>query len=174
MFDQTIQETAHWAVSVQPGDVVLFKFPVRQAGDGDSPKIRPCLVLEVHNHFGQTRLTLAFGTSVPESKNRGYEIPVTHPDDVRAAGLKRATRFVGARLISVAPTNPGFEVGGTTGSPIIGRLPANRLDRMNDVRARLHAEHDLAAERRRRRHREAPTVERRRRKILAHQPSSAA
>jgi len=174
MFDQITHETAHWADTVQRGDVVLFRFPIRLPGDGDSPKIRPCLVLEADEWFGERRLTLAFGTSVPDSKNRGYEIPITHPDDIRASGLRRATRFVAALLVSVAPNNPGFDIGGPAASPVIGHLPSGRLERMEHVRSRLHAEHDIAAERRRKRQRTAPTVERRRRKILTHRPTSAA
>ena len=166
MFDQTEDETGHWADEIQRGNVVLFRFPIRRAGEGEGPKVRPCLVLEVEELSG--------GTSVPESKNRGYEIPVTHVEDIRAAGLKRATRFIGARLISVAPENAGFDVGGPISSPVIGRLSPNRMERLDWVRARLHAEHDIATERRRRRFGRGPTVERRRRKILVHSPSSAA
>ena len=174
MFDQTEVETGHWADEIRRGDVVLFRFPIRHAGECESPKVRPCLVLEVEEWVGGKRLTLAYGASVPDSSNRGYEIPVSFPDDIRAAGLKRGTRFIGARLISVAPGNAGFDVGGPAASPVIGRLSPNRMERLDWVRARLHAEHDIATERRRRRVRRGPTVERRRRKILVYSPSSAA
>lgn len=173
MFDQTINETTHWADDIRRGDIVLFRFPIRRAGKGEVPKVRPCLVLEVEDRFGEKRLTLAYGTSAPTAANRGYEIPVTHAEDVRAAGLRRATRFVGGRLLSVSPDHPGFRTNSTIAAPVIGRLTPNRVERMNHVRARLHAEHDIAADRRRRRVR-APMVERRRRKTLATRPTTAA
>ncbi|MCB1347122.1 MAG: hypothetical protein KDK11_00175 [Maritimibacter sp.] len=174
MFDQDSRETAHWANEIKRGDVVLFRYPIRNPRAEETPKTRPCLVLEIDERFGTKRLTLAYGTSVPSSANRGYEIPVTLPDDMRAAGLKRATRFVGARLLSVSPDNPGFSLGSRSRSPIIGRLSHNRIERMDWIRARLHAERDIAAERRGKRTRNAPTVVRRRRKILAHLPRTAA
>jgi len=153
---------------------VLFRFPIRFAGEGDERKVRPCLILEVEEWLGEKRLTLAYGSSAPTAANRGYEIPVTHAEDIRAAGLKRASRFVGARLLSVSPGNSGFSLGAKSKSPVIGRLTPDRLERMNHVRARLHAEHDIAAERRRKRQSTAPTVERRRRKKLAQHPNTAA
>ena len=162
MFDQMTHEAAYWADDVQRGDIVLFKFPVRHPGLGDEPKVRPCLVLEVEMHGDHKRLVLAYGTSAATPANRGYEIAITHVSDLQAAGLKRATRFVGARLLSVSPDHTGFDVGGTE-PPIIGRLPANRIERMNWVRARIHAERDIAADRRAERRKVGPVVEPRRR-----------
>ena len=125
MFDQMTQyptqETADWADNVQRGDIVLFRFPIRM-GDDEAPKIRPCLVLEVEEHGGRKRLTLAYGTSAATPANRGYEIAVTHVDDCHAAGLTRATRFVGARLVNVSPDHLGFDVGGTLPPVIAGRM----------------------------------------------------
>ena len=69
MFDQTEVETGHWADEIRRGDVVLFRFPIRHAGECESPKVRPCLVLEVEEWVGGIRLTLAYGTSVPDSSN---------------------------------------------------------------------------------------------------------
>ncbi|MGI3167130.1 hypothetical protein [Pseudooceanicola sp. 200-1SW] len=177
MLDQntpdTTEETADWAKTVQRGDIVLFKFPIRLAGEGDKPKVRPCLVLEVDGDGGERRIVLAYGTSASTPANRGYEIAITHVADLRAAGLNRATRLVGARLLSVSPKHSGFNVGGA-GSPVVGRLTGNRLERMQRVRARLHAEHDIAAERRSECGRKPVTVEyRARRKTLKARKAAA-
>ena len=140
-----------WADEIRRGYVVVFRVPIRRAGEGESPKLRPCVVLDVAAWVGGKGLTLAYGASLPDRQNRGSEIPVTYPDDIRAAGLRRATRFIGARLISVAPGNAGFDVGGPAASPVIGRLSPNRMQRLDRVRVGLHAENDIATERRRRR-----------------------
>jgi hypothetical protein len=52
-------------------------------------------------------------------------------------------------LLSVSPDNAGFRISITIASPVIERLTPNRAERMNHVRARLLAEHDIASDRRR-------------------------
>jgi hypothetical protein len=161
MFDQLSKATAHWADHVRPGDVVLFRFPVPfpQTRDGE-PSIRPCLVVEIDDLGEERRLVLAYSTTATTRSNGGYEIAVTHVADLQTAGLRRATRFIGTRLLSVSPSHTGFDVGGS-GAPVVGRLIGSRLERMQWVRARLHAEHDIAADRRRERSEAPVTVERR-------------
>jgi hypothetical protein len=160
MFDQITQKPAHWADHVRPGDVVLFKFPVAfpQTRDG-KPGVRPCLVVEVDDHGEERRLVLAYSTTATTRSNGGYDIAITHVADLQTAGLRRATRFIGTRLLSVSPNHVGFDVGGS-GAPVVGHLTGSRLERMQAVRARLHAEHDIAADRRRERSEARVTVER--------------
>ena len=76
MFDQTTQETAHWADDIQRGDIVLFRFPARdsQAADG-LPVARPCLVMEVDGEGENRRLVLAYGTSRIAVSSTGGAIP---------------------------------------------------------------------------------------------------
>ena len=161
MFDQITKATAHWADHVRPGDVVLFRFPVPfpQTRDG-KPGVRPCLVVEVDAHGDERRLVLAYSTTATTASNAGYDIAITHVADLQTAGLHRATRFIGSRLLSVSPNHVGFDVGGS-GAPVVGHLTGSRLERMQWVRARLHAEHDIAADRRRERSEAPVTVERR-------------
>ncbi|SEJ52120.1 hypothetical protein SAMN05421762_1184 [Pseudooceanicola nitratireducens] len=148
MFDHKTEETAHWADDIQRGDIVLFRFPVRnsQAADG-LPVARPCLVMEVDGEGENQRLVLAYGTSRIAATNTGYDIAVKGVE-LRAAGMTRPTRFIGARLLSVSPNHSGLMTG-DLGTPLVGRLTGKSLDRMHWVRGRLHAEHDIAAERRR-------------------------
>lgn len=151
MFDQTHATTtpaAAWHETVQRGDVVLFAFPVVLAGEGDRPKIRPCLVMEVERAETGTRITLAYGTSAMTKANRGYEVRIRQPVEMAHAGLDAPTRFVGARRLEVSVHATGFAASARTDSPVIGRLAEAGLERMNAVRARIQADRDIAAERR--------------------------
>ncbi|ABA81573.1 hypothetical protein GQF56_21720 [Rhodobacter sphaeroides] len=142
-----------WRQTLAVGDVVAFRFPVADV-EGGLPKTRPCLVLEVDTVFGERRVTLAYGTTVPGGRNRGYEVRVSDPLALAAAGLHRPTRFVAQRRITVSPDNPGFAVCRNLKTPRIGRLAKSEMDRLQAVRARLHAEADIAADRRAERRRE--------------------
>ena len=151
MFDHTTHVAANWAEHVQPGYVVLFRFPVRypQTKDG-APMTRPCLVLEVDGENASRRLVLAYGTTSTSVSHTGYDIRLTRLSDLKSAGLKRPTRFIGARLLSVSPNHDGFPIG-MTGTPVTGRLSDAPWERMQRVRARLHAEHGIAVEHQRER-----------------------
>lgn len=155
-----------WQDRLSHGDVVAFRFPVADE-DGAPPKSRPCLVLDVVTIAGTTLVTLAYGTTAQSDANRGCEIHVTRPEAMRAAGVHRPTRFVGARRITVSVDHSGFAAN-RAGTPVIGRLGAPEFERLNAVRARIHAEADMAAERHatrrreRRRSPEHPIIEHRR------------
>jgi len=144
MFDQSISETEAWQDILSRGDIVLFPFPVVESGL-DAAKTRPCLVLDVEVHGGNRRAALAYGTSAQTAANRGYEIWVKRQSSMAVAGLYRPMRFVGSRRISVALCHAGFKLG-EQGSPVIGQLDDYLLKRMNAVRARMQAEHDIAME----------------------------
>lgn len=166
MFDHTFHGAADWADHVQPGDVLLFRFPVRypQTIDG-LPRTRPCLVLEVDGENASRKLVLAYGTTATSVSHSGYDIRVTRLSDIRNAGLKRPTRFIGARLLSVSPNHEGFHIG-MTGTPVTGRLEEAPWERMQWVRARLHAEHDIAVEHQRERSSTPVAVEHRMRRTM--------
>lgn len=144
-----------WQQALSRGDIVRFRFPIRKPRtSGERPKLRPCLVLELFDVAGSRFATLAYGTSTDTRANRGREVFVTHPDALAEAGLEKPTRFVCARLISVSLDHPGFEIEPPATTPVIGRLDNALTERMNAVRARLHAEADIAAEAREQRRRE--------------------
>ena len=134
-----------WPDHVQSGDVVRFRFPVAEE-DGETPKLRPCLVLETGMMNGRRSVTLAYGTGAPAKGKYGYEVIVKGKASMRAAGLTKPTRFVCIRRVTVTTEHRGFEP--LCRTPVIGRLVAPLLQRMDAVRARLWAEHDIAAERR--------------------------
>lgn len=134
-----------WPDDIQRGDVVRFRFSIAEE-DGEAPKLRPCLVLEIGTLNGHRFVTLAYGTGAPAKGKYGYEIIVKGKPSMRAAGLTKPTRFVAIRRITVSTEHHGFEP--LCGTPVIGRLDASLLQRMDAVRARLWAEHDIAADRR--------------------------
>ncbi len=134
-----------WISELSWGDIVSFRFPVD--GGGELPKKRPCLVLDTLTSGGKRYAVLAYGTSVRSSSNSGYEVRLGAQDAIEA-GLHRATRFIGARRLTVSLDHDGFVAPDTSGNPIIGRLSGSAFDRMNAVRGRIHAETDIAAEHR--------------------------
>ncbi|NIZ63060.1 hypothetical protein DL239_19010 [Sedimentitalea sp. CY04] len=68
-----------------------------------------------------------------------------------AAGLHRPTRFICYRKISVSLKHNGFVCNRTTESAVFDSLSGPEFERMNQVRARLQAEADIAADHRERR-----------------------
>lgn len=143
-FVEQAQPVRPWTETLSHGDIVSFRFPIADE-NGAAPKARPCLVLDIEEREGLHLVTLAYGTSAEGRANRGYEIRVACPEDAAAAGLDRPTRFVGARRLIVSLAHPGFHVSRSLGTPVIGRLPGIALARMHRVRARIHAERDIAA-----------------------------
>ncbi len=141
-------ETPNWQEALGIGDVVSYRFPVAEEDGTATPKIRPCLVLDLVSVAGSSFAQLAYGTTSSTTANCGYEIPVQSQKALKTAGLHQRTRFVGARRLLVPLDAPGFVAGGPAGTPVLGRLDENACKRMNEIRARIHAEADIAADRR--------------------------
>lgn len=121
-----------WADQVQPGTIVLFRFPERD--DGLAGKRRPCLVLGMRQGPTGLRIALAYGTSAETTANRGFDLRIKSERDCRGAGLTRPSRFVIARRITVPADDPRFDTG-AHGSPIIGNLPGNRMTEFSTLMA---------------------------------------
>lgn len=141
----TPMATTPWADTLQRGDVVMFRFP---CADDGPVKPRPCLVVEVDRLGGYTFIELAYGTTAQTKANRGYEVHIYTDVGMALAGLRQPTRFVCARRVMVAPFHRDFATTRRNPSPVIGRLDDAGIERMNGIRARIHAEQDIAAERR--------------------------
>ncbi|WP_180325259.1 hypothetical protein [Cereibacter azotoformans] len=123
-------------------------------GQNHPVKKRPCLVLEVQDTGPARRITLAYGTTVPGGRNRGYEVRITQAEALRASNLREPTRFIGSRQLCVSAAHPGFAVSRRLKTARIGRLTGAEFERLQAVRARIHAEADIAADRRAERRRE--------------------
>ncbi|WP_339106981.1 recombinase family protein [Thioclava sp. GXIMD4216] len=136
--------TSAWQDHISPGDIVTFRFPIRKATDGEQPKPRPCLVIEVEEWAGKQFALLAYGTSSPRKANSGYEVHALQPEDYTRFGLDRPTRFIGKRTIMVALDNPSFDSFRKTCSPVLGRLSGQPAERLLHVRARIQADRDMA------------------------------
>ena len=140
-----------WHDHLTYGDIVAFRFPLAEEGSGGQPKARPCLILDVEVRGGHRYALIAYGTTSYRRSNVGYDIHVRRRDDYVSAGLNEPTRFVGARRLSVPLTHSGFVMSRAKGSAVIGRLGGAAFDAMNAVRGRIHAEADIAEDRRARR-----------------------
>ena len=114
---------------VVPGDIVSFRFPY---SEGMTLYARPCLVLDAT----EDELLLAYGTSSRERANTGFEIRLNA--EFAACGLNRASRFVLARRIRVARSDPRLETN-ASGSPVLGRLTEALRLRKADLFARIKA-----------------------------------
>ncbi|RAZ81656.1 hypothetical protein [Cereibacter johrii] len=148
-----VPAAADWRQTLKVGDIVSFRFPVEDL-EGGPAKNRPYLLLEVEPTHAGPRITLAYGTTVHGGRNRGYEVRLSDPAVFREAGLHRPTRFIGLRRLTVSADHPGFAVCRDLGTPKIGRLAGAEFERLQAVRDRIHAEADIAADRRAERRRE--------------------
>lgn len=140
-----------WQTNLRRGDVVAFRFPCAEDAGAADPKARTCLVLEIETRDGRHFAELAYGTTSDSHANRGEDLPVVDLAEIAAAGLRRPTRFVCARRVVVCVDHPAWEVSRRYATPVIGHLAPRSYERMNAIRARLHALRDFAADRRRER-----------------------
>ncbi|RVV96523.1 hypothetical protein EKE94_18290 [Mesobaculum littorinae] len=147
----TLTMTPVWRDHLSYGDIVSFRFPLAEEASTGQPKARPCLVLDIETQDNQRYALLAYGTTSRRRSNVGYEIHVRRRDEYLPAGLDEPTRFVGARRLLVPLTHSGFAICRATGSAVLGRLDGAPFEDMNAVRGRIHAEADIAADRRSRR-----------------------
>lgn len=143
--------TPAWRDYLSYGDIVSFRFPLAEEGSTGQPKARPCLILDIEVQGDQRYALIAYGTTSRRRSNVGYEIHVRYRADYLAAGLDEPTRFVGARRLLVPLNHSGFAICRATGSAVIGRLESAAFKAMNAVRGRIHAEADIADDRRSRR-----------------------
>jgi len=140
--------TDAWRDHLAYGDIVVFRFPHTEGEDAVGVKARPCLVLDIVTLGDDRYALLAYGTTSQGNANTGDEIFIRKPEVYGAVGLTEPTRFVGARRVLVRLTHRGFVQHSGTESPVVGQLTGAELDRLNVVRARIHALRDIAADRR--------------------------
>lgn len=148
--DRPSPDDQDWRQSLSWGDVVSFRFPRMEGDPGYRPKARPCVVLDTVAVAGKRFVTLGYGTSADTTANRGYEVRVESPAARARCGIRRPTRFVCSRRITVSDRHPGF-CRSERGTPVVGRLAGPERRRLNAIRARIFAETDIAAELRARR-----------------------
>jgi hypothetical protein len=163
---QTASPPSDWRARLQPGDVVLFRFPCAEPAPTEQPKRRTCLVIDIEDLAGRRFAVIAYGTTSATNANIGDEIRVSAPGEIAHAGIHRPTRFVCGRRITVPLDHPGWDLNPRHPSPVLGRLLPKAMTRLNAIRAKIHARRDIIADRRAARRREF-TVEHRRRRTFA-------
>ena len=134
-----------WQTSLQPGDVVLFRFPCTEHDPAVAAKIRTCLVLSVQTRNGHGFAEIAYGTSANTRANVGDEIHVVTPAAMAGAGLRKPTRFVCARRQEVSLCDAGWDLSRGHSTPIIGRLDPAARARMAALRAGIADRRDQVA-----------------------------
>ena len=104
-----------------------FRSAFRSARGEGRVKTRPCLVIAATpGKEGAPLVTIAYGTSAGSHSNRGLDLELPEPDDYKAAGLQRPTRFVLMRRVTVPASDLGLN-GRKAGSPVIGSLPPSAM-----------------------------------------------
>ncbi|TLP45431.1 hypothetical protein FDK21_11755 [Cohaesibacter sp. CAU 1516] len=135
-----------WQGSVRPGDIVMYRFPL-PAFDGEPARPSfpcPCVIHDVTAHSGIHLITLICGTTGLKEQGPNL-ILVASPQALILAGLTTPTRFDGSIRLTVSSHNQGFEAA-ANGSPIIGRLAGIERDKFRNMRSRIQAGIDAAAQ----------------------------
>jgi mRNA-degrading endonuclease toxin of MazEF toxin-antitoxin module len=121
---------------VAPGDIVLFRFPVAEGHGSGIIKRRPCLVVNRKTVGGDDLIDIAYGTTAKSRANRGFELHISHDDDLEQAGIAQPTRFVCARRVLVSPLHRSFDPL-RDADPHIGRLSPGLMPRHDDLRGKI-------------------------------------
>lgn len=137
----TLQPASDWRASIAIGDIICWPLGTgAERGDGIA------LVVDIETIGGWRVLTVAPGIDDVAQPVRAGTLRIVRLDEVRNAGLAKPVRFELGRRVSLAPQHPGLSV--DAGSPVVGHLCEQALTRLHAERARIHALHDIAAERR--------------------------
>ena len=131
---QTVTPPSDWRAHLQPGDIVLLRFPCAEPDPTEQLKRRTCLVIDIEDLGGRRFAVIAYGTTAATSANIGDEIPVSTPEEIAHAGIHRPTRFVRGRRITVPLDHPGWDLNPRHPSPVLGRLLPKAMTRLNAIR----------------------------------------
>ncbi|RKF12398.1 hypothetical protein D6850_18170 [Roseovarius spongiae] len=138
---------ADWRDDVSYGDIVLFRFPGAGRPAAARPAVRPCLVLDVETLNTRRCAVLVPAFPAHHAGASGRALVLRGRAEYGPAGLERPMRFpIRSRLI-VPLEHDGFAPSKATGTPLVGRLCGDAVERMNVERARIHALRDIRAER---------------------------
>jgi hypothetical protein len=107
--------------------------------DEPGQSARPSLIVAVFfdRNDNLWKAIVAYGTSQNTRGNTGFEIRISRPEGLEAAGLHKSTRFVLNRM-RILPIDRKFFVYANTGSPILGYLDdglMGRLDKLMEILA---------------------------------------
>jgi hypothetical protein len=141
------------------GDIVLYRFPLVDPGDGHALTPRPCLVENIGIIHGITFVELMPGTQSPLPEPVATDI--VSDASVFCADLAEGDgwRFLAKRAVKIDAAHGGFVTPPDETSPIVGRLYGTALDQLDARQAARQAsrERHLAAKRNRRPTNNRPT-----------------
>lgn len=141
-----------WMADLRPGAIVVHRYPAPgRMGAHRSPEPRPCLVVDVYDLHGHGVVALAHGVPAASGIRRDRDLVIAARELRGVPELPEAHRFVASACLLVPLGSPAFVVDPERGTPVLGHLSGEAMARLDDLRARLHAEADIAAEDRRRR-----------------------
>lgn len=162
-FAEQITPVVPWTDTVSRGDVLW----INPTGPGTTQAPLPCLVLEVEAAPRGKRLLVAPGVAGRADRTQPYEIALRTERECQAAGVPGPTRFLGAARIFLRTTSASIHIPRGAVSPNTGRLTSVVVGRMNRVRARIHSELDIAADRAARKAKERADDRRRTEEVIA-------
>ncbi|WP_146696216.1 hypothetical protein [Thioclava sp. F34-6] len=132
-----------WSETIKAGDIISYRFPLREGATEERPKPRPCLVLAVSHQHGQRWLCIAYGTSSRKKARTPLGIALAL-NAAMACGLDRATGFLGSRTRVIRTNDPALCVCPDLRTPVLGALRGRAFERMLLVQKRLLAQHTAA------------------------------
>lgn len=131
-----------WTSTLQPGDVVAFRFPHEQDGP-EHPKVRPALVINTAEKAGRRYAVLAYGTSNPKIRKDAYTLDVRIEAEIQKASLNKPTRFHVSRRIEVSLDDNAFDLKSSKQTPVLGQLSGKAKTRLTEVRERIRSDSNI-------------------------------
>lgn len=150
MLDDFLSElTRPWIQSLRVGDLVLYRFPLVDPGDGHELKPRPCVVADIANIHGMLFLELIPGTQAPLPEPVAADIVSDATAFFNDLAEGESWRFLAKRSVKVDAAHASFVTLPDDTSPFVGRLYGSALEHLEALRAAREAsrERHLAAKR---------------------------
>jgi hypothetical protein len=140
MLDDFLSElTRPWIQSLRVGDIVLYRFPLVDPGDGHDLKPRPCIVADIADIHGMLFLELIPGTQAPLPEPIAEDIATDATAFCGDLSEGDGWRFLSKRAVKVDAIHARFVSPPDETSPVVGRLYGSALEQLEALRAAREA-----------------------------------